>query len=188
MLSASSGKAGQRSLDPLAEPAPFDPEALLRTLEAHEVRYVLIGGLAATLYGSPHVTIDVDITPDRDRDNLAALARALEELDARVRTEGVPGGLAFDRSAEMLSRVEVLNLATRFGDLDLTFVPAGTGGYEDLRRRAIELEIRDVRVTVAALADVIRSKEAAGREKDRLTLPTLRRLLERLEPTRDDEV
>ena len=60
-------------------------------------------------------------------------------------------------------------------------VPAGTRGYTDLRRRALEITIRDTPVVVAALADVVRSKEAAGREKDRLTLPTLRRLLERLE-------
>ncbi len=165
----------------MAEPALFDPEQVLRTLEAHEVRYVLVGGLAATLYGSPHVTTDIDITPDREPDNLIALAAALDELQARIRSEGVPEGLAFDRSAATLARVEILNLATRYGDLDITFVPAGTQGYDDLRRRAVEIEIRDVRVPVAALADVIRSKEAAGREKDRLTLPTLRRLLERLE-------
>lgn len=165
----------------VAEPRPFDPAAILRILEEHGVRYVLIGGLAGTLYGSPHVTTHVDITPDDGRDNLERLAAALEELDARVRTEGEPEGLPFDRSAEMLQRSEILNLTTRFGDLDLTFRPAGTDGYDDLRRGALEMEIHDTTVTVAALADVIRSKEASGREKDRLTLPTLRRLLERLD-------
>lgn len=165
----------------MAEPAPFDPEAILRSLEEHGVRYVLVGGLAGTLYGSPYVTTAVDITPERSPDNLAALASALEDLEARIRTEGVPGGLPFDRSAEMLARVEILNLTTRHGDLDIAFVPAGTQGYEDLRRHAVELTIHETRVVVAALADVIRSKEASNREKDRLTLPTLRRLLERLE-------
>lgn len=76
----------------------------------------------------------------------------------------------------MLERTDLLNLTTRFGDLDLAFEPHGTRGYEDLRRRAKELEIRGVTVVVADLSDVIRSKEAAGREKDRLTLPTLRRI------------
>jgi hypothetical protein len=142
---------------------------------------VLIGGLAATLYGSPHVTTDVDVTPDTASDNLRRLAKALDDLDARVRTPGEPYGLAFDRSAAMLARVELLNLTTRAGDLDLTFRPQGTDGYQDLSRRAVELVIHGIHVSVAALADIIRSKEAAGREKDRLTLPTLRRLLERLD-------
>lgn len=165
----------------MAEPAPFDPEAIFRILERHEVRYVLIGGLAATLHGSPHVTTDVDITPDRDSTNLARLAAALDELDAHVRVEGEPGGLRFDRSPKALARSTILNLTTRHGDLDLTFEPAGTTGYEDLSRQARKIEIRGTTVRVASLADVVRSKEAAGREKDRLTLPTLRRLLERLE-------
>jgi hypothetical protein len=165
----------------LAELREFEPEEILRVLERHDVRYVLIGGLAATLYGSPHVTTVVDVTPDTERDNLRKLARALEDLDARIRIEGEPDGLAFDRSAEMLSRVSLLNLTTRAGDLDLAFEPHGTRGYSDLRRGALTIEVHGVQVPVAALADVIRSKEAAGREKDRLTLPTLRRLLDRLE-------
>lgn len=159
----------------------FDPEAILRVLDEHDVRYVLIGGLAATLHGSPHVTTDVDIAPDPAPDNLERLAAVLRELDARIRVEGEPGGVPFDRSREFLERASLLNLTTRFGDLDLAFEPSGTDGYEDLRRRAIEIDIRGTRVVLGHLADVIRSKEASGREKDRLTLPTLRRLLERLE-------
>ena len=81
----------------------------------------------------------------------------------------------------MLAQSALLNLTTRFGDLGLCFEPAGTRGYDDLRRHALEIEIRETRVVIASLADVIRSKEAAGREKDRLQLPTLRRLLERSE-------
>jgi hypothetical protein len=165
----------------VADARPFDPEAILGALERHGVDYVLIGGLAASLHGSPHVTTDVDITPARDRKNLERLAEALEEMDARIRTEGEPDGLPFDGSPEMLSNASILNLTTRHGDLDLTFVPAGTRGYDDLRRRAVEIRVHETRVVVAALGDVIRSKEAAGRDKDRLTLPTLRRLLERLD-------
>jgi len=164
----------------VADAAPFDPRAILESLDRHGVRYVLIGGLAATLHGSPHVTFDVDITPERSRRNLEALAAALEDLDARVRLEDHPEGLAFDRSPEMLERTEILDLSTRHGALDLTFVPSGTQGYADLRRSTEDLDVDGVRVPVASLADVIRSKEAADREKDRLVLPSLRRLQERL--------
>ena len=138
--------------------------------------YVLIGGLAATLWGSPHVTFDVDITPEGDPENLERLSAALEDLDARIRVEGEPDGLAFDRSARMLSRASILNLMTRAGALDLCMSPAGSGGYEDLRKDAAEIEIRGLRILVASLPHIIRSKEAAGREKDRAVLPSLRRL------------
>ncbi|MGI8578077.1 MAG: hypothetical protein ACR2KG_09215 [Nocardioidaceae bacterium] len=70
---------------------------------------------------------------------------------------------------------------TDLGRLDLTFEPSGTTGYEDLAREAFRLEIMGTQVHVAALADIVRSKEAADRKKDRLVLPVLRRLLGALE-------
>jgi hypothetical protein len=65
------------------------------------------------------------------------------------------------------------------GDLDLCFTPAGTRGYDDLRRDASRERLGGgLTVTVASLRDVIRSKEAAGRDKDLAQLPLLRRTLE----------
>jgi hypothetical protein len=156
----------------------FRPEDILRTLDRHGVRYVLIGGLAATIHGSAHVTTDVDITPDLGRRNLERLSAALKEMGAKIRVAGEPGGLPFDHDAGSLARMAVLNMTTRFGDLDVCTIPAGTGGYKDLARDAMELDILGVRTLVASLADVVRSKEATGRPKDQLTLPTLRRLLD----------
>jgi hypothetical protein len=72
-------------------------------------------------------------------------------------------------------------MTTEAGDLDLAFCPSGTDGFSDLRRDAIEIEVADrLHIFVASLEDVIRSKQAADREKDRLALPRLRRLLDRL--------
>lgn len=157
----------------------FDPVALFGVLAAHDVEYVVIGGLAATLHGSSHVTFDLDITPKREAGNLTRLAGALEELETRLRVDKEPEGVEFDCSASFLARCEILTLTTHFGDLDISFVPSGTQGYPDLRRDAIELTIHGHRIVVAALADVVRSKEAAGRDKDRLVLPELRALLGR---------
>jgi len=159
-------------------PVEFDPVEILRSLERHGVRFVVIGGLAAVIHGSPYVTTDVDITPQRDPRNLERLATVLDDLDARIRTESVPEGLPFDRSAAFLANVSMLNLTTRAGDLDISLVPAGTRGYEDLRRNAVIVELGGVRTSFASLQDVVRSKEAAGRAKDLLALPTLRRIME----------
>lgn len=137
----------------------------------------MIGGLAATVHGSPYNTTDIDITPERGAKNLERLSAALRELNARIRVEGEPGGVPFDHDGDSLGRVD-WNLVTDEGDLDITFVPAGTGGYEDLRGGALRVHVFDVDVDVASLTDVVRSKEAAGRPKDQLVLPVLRRLLE----------
>jgi len=160
------------------EEPEFRPEALIEVLDRHGVRFVLIGGFAAVIHGSPYVTTDLDIVPGTSRENLARLSLALRELRARVWTSSEPAGLPFAHDAESLGRVETWNLVTDSGRLDITFRPSGTAGYTDLARDAVHLTILGVDVDVASLADIVRSKEAAGREKDRLVLPTLRSLLE----------
>ena len=157
----------------------FRPQEILRVLDAHGVRYVLIGGLAAVLHGASHVTTDVDVVPEDAQANLERLSAALKDLDARIRTSGEPDGIPFDHSAESLARVRVWNLQTSQGDLDITFQPSGTRGYEDLRKDVVTMDIRGIEVPVASLADVVRSKEAAGRARDRAALPALRELLSR---------
>jgi len=154
--------------------------AIVACLERHQVRYVLIGGLAAILHGSPQTTFDADICPARDDDNLAKLASALWEMGARIRTSDAPGGLAFSCDVPFLRNVSILNLVTAFGDLDLSFTPSGTGGYDDLVEHSLSMSIQGHGVRVASLEDVIRSKEAANRPKDQAALPLLRQLLQEL--------
>jgi hypothetical protein len=157
--------------------AEFDPRAIFDVLDRHGVRYVLIGGMAAILHGASHVTTDVDVVPQDSRENLGRLSDALNEIHARIRVAGEPAGVPFDHSGESLMRVRAWNLQTDIGDLDITIEPSGTHGFEDLRRDAIVMHLRSGDVTVASLADVVRSKEAAGRPRDRAALPGLRSLL-----------
>jgi hypothetical protein len=150
----------------VSEIAPFDPELLLKVLSRHRVNFVLIGALAARLHGFPRLTADADITPGKDKPNVERLAAALKELDAKIYTESIPEGLAFDRSAATLARAKMWNLVTSAGRLDIAFEPAGVEGYEDLKKEAERFEAFGVRFLVASLDDIIRSKEAAGRPKD----------------------
>lgn len=159
--------------------AAFQPREVLQTLAAHGVRYVVIGNLGGALHGSPLATRDVDLCPSRDADNQIALAAALREMDARIRTADAPRGILFACDAAFFEQMTMVNLITRFGDVDISFEPSGTGGYDDLVTRAVRIELRNGLTTnIAALEDIIRSKEAANREKDRLALPTLRLLLQ----------
>jgi hypothetical protein len=161
------------------ELAPLDPERLVTTLARHDVRYVMIGAMAARLQGFPRVTADADIAPARDGDNLRRLAEALRELDARVYTESVPEGLPFDCSPPMLARADLWNLVTSAGRLDIAFAPSGTDGYADLMNDGVPFDVFGVRLNVASLEDIIRSKEAADRPQDRQDVVILREMLRR---------
>ena len=161
----------------MARDVPYDAPAIIAALQQHDVRFVVIGGVAAIAHGSPLPTEDLDVTPDRAPENVESLVEALRDLDAKLRTER--GAVAFPLDAHMLAAAEIWTLTTRAGDLDLVFDPPGTRGYDDLRRGAVALDLgAGAPVLVAALPDVIRSKEASNREKDRMQLPALRRTLE----------
>jgi hypothetical protein len=159
-------------------PETFQPTKIIETLQRHDVRYVLIGGLAAAIHGSPATTNDADVCPDRALDNLSALAAALREMHARIRTHAVEEGLAFACDGEFLLRMDTaVNLVTDYGDFDISYrPPAFPGGYQDLVPNAIAYDIDGVTVRVAALDDIITSKRTADRPKDHLTLPILEAL------------
>lgn len=161
-------------------PEPLQPQCIFEVLEQCAVDYVLIGGLAAVIHGSTAMTNDADIFPDPERDNLRRLADALRELDARVRSVETPDGLPLDPHPDLLAGMAMLNLTTRCGDLDIAFEPAGLSSYPSVRAEAVEFDLSGTRVAVAALADIIRSKEAADRPKDRATLPLLYALEEEI--------
>jgi hypothetical protein len=161
--------------------AEYNPVGVLRVLVEHEVDFVVVGGVAARLRGAPLLTQDVDITPATDRSNLERLASALQELNARLRTATEPDGVPFPFDPALLEASNIWTMITKHGDLDLVVSPAGTDGYNDVVRDADPIRVAiepDLIVNVASLVDVIRSKEAAGREKDRAALPLLRRTLE----------
>jgi hypothetical protein len=156
----------------------FDPLKIVQALNHRGVEYVVIGGYAGELHAAAvPPTRDIDFTPRATAENLSRLSQALTDLDARIRTEGIPDGIPFSHDAASLAGVGTWNLTCKFGELDISFKPSGTDGYEDLVRTALRVEIRGEQMPVASLADIIRSKEAAGRPKDFTALPALQERL-----------
>jgi hypothetical protein len=139
----------------------------------------VIGGIGARVWGSPRHTDDLDICPAETRANKRRLAAALNELDARLRPPGleevgfVPPGGWDERSFEAMVS---LALTTDLGWVDVWFRPDGTEGYDDLIRAASDASLGELTVKVADLEDIIRSKAAAGRNKDLASLDHLREL------------
>ena len=156
--------------------APFDPIRALRVLTEHGVRFVMIGGLAGRVWGSPTVTNDLDVCHDTSGDNLAALSAALTAIDARLR--GVDEEVPWRPTTDALQAADSLTLVTDAGNLDLLAHPAGTDGYADLVATASAMKIGDVTVDVTDLEDLIRMKRAAGRPKDLIEVEVLGAVLD----------
>jgi hypothetical protein len=150
----------------------FDPLGALQVLLRHDVRFVVIGGVAARLWGSPTMTNDVDICYDRDPANLERLAAALVDLHARLR--GVDDEVPFLLDALTLAKGQNFTFTTSLGPLDILGLPAGIKDFNELAVNAATFDLGDgVVVPVCDLDDLIRMKRSAGRPKDRIELEIL---------------
>lgn len=149
---------------PVTEPdTPLDAERILRALAEHRVDYVLIGGLAVQTHGHVRTTNDADLIPAPEPANLERLAAALRELDARVLN---PGEEETAVDAKMLRRATIWQFATRDGGIDVMHEVPGGRPFEELRGRALRVQLGDIEVPVVDLDDLIRMKLARGRPVD----------------------
>lgn len=135
--------------------APFDPLRILKTLARHQVRFVVIGGIAGRLWGSTTVTNDLDICYARDRANREALATARRDLKLKLRETG--------------------------SHVKFVVEPKGSGGYATLARNAEAMDVGGVTIRVAALSDLIAMKRAAGRPKDLIEVEILSAVRDEIE-------
>jgi hypothetical protein len=148
---------------------------MLRALGVHRVEYIVVGGVAAVLQGAPVATFDLDIVHRRTPENIARLHACLMELDAIYRMQ--PERHLHPTEALLGSEGHHL-LLTRHGPLDVLGTIGSRRDYEALEPHSETLEAAGVVVRVLGLEAVISEKERLGGEKDRATLPVLRRTLE----------
>lgn len=180
---------------------PPDVPRLLEALNRSGVRYILIGSVAAQLYGIEAQPGDLDITPALDRENLARLASLLLELEATLpATEEVgdwevqPDGerkwvrrkateqdllerANWQPDEDDLSTLDHL-FCTCFGNLDV--VPDLTGDYETLVKRAIKMDAHGQEVWVVHVDELLTALTIPRRKKDAPRVRQLREVQRRL--------
>ncbi len=164
----------------------LNPLALLRALDEHHVDYVLVGGFATRLHGAQRQTLDLDVLPANNHDNLTRLADALKSLDAFAYISGLSDeearNLPVPLDAEWLAAREISNWRSTAGDVDVMLtMPDDTGtrhGYDTYNTNATTITYTadnkaTIEVRVAALDDIIASKQHADRPKDHDALTEL---------------
>lgn len=158
---------------------PFDPERLLRTLAEHEVEFVVIGMTAAWLQGSPAVTVDLDVMPRQDLDNAERLAAALNDVRAHRR-----GRQHLELEGADFLGWQTQHFLTDAGPVDVVPNATGIGSHDQVATVVVRLD--DVAIRVATIDEVIASKRALDRPKDRAAMPALEAAREAQRRTRGD--
>ena len=136
-------------------------EEIRDVFNRHKVRYLFIGKSGAILLGFPDTTQDADLFVERSSDNGDALVRSLRELGFTLSDE---------QAAEIVRGKDFVQLKNGPFDVDLVFAPDGIERFDDAWRRRIEVE----GFPVCHIDDIIASKAATNRQKDRESLPRLR--------------
>jgi len=154
-----------------------DFRRLLEALDAAQVEFVIVGGVALIAHGFTRLTEDLDICYERSPENLERLARALAPLHPTLR--GAPPGLPFTLDARTLRAGLNFTLESEAGDIDLLGELTGVGMYRQVAAGALLLEIYGRRVQVMALEKLEVAKRAAGRSKDLADLEAIRELKKR---------
>lgn len=136
-------------------------EEIRDTFSRHGVRYLFIGKSGAILLGFPDTTQDADVFVEKAVSNGRALVAALRELGFELEAS---------QAAEIERGKDFVQLRNGPFDLDLVFAPDGIETFDDAWRRRVEVE----GFPVCHLDDIIASKVATNRVKDREVLPRLR--------------
>ena len=136
-------------------------EEIREAFRRHGVRYLFIGKSGAILLGFPDTTQDAVVFVEETPENGRATVAALRELGF---------GLSEEQADEIVRGKDFVQLKNGPFDLDLVFAPDGIETFAQAWRRRVEVE----GFPVCALDDIIASKAATGRVKDRESLPRLR--------------
>jgi predicted nucleotidyltransferase len=150
-----------------------------KILLSHGVEFIVIGGQAETLMGSPRVTYDVDLCYRRSADNLERLAKALREIKPTLR--GAPPDLPFDIDAKSLALGSNFTFSTRFGGVDFLGYVEPIGRYEDLIAHSETYPLEGMQLKCISLDDLIRVKDFINRPKDQQSLMQLAQIKQQRE-------
>lgn len=137
---------------------------ILKRLADHQVEFIVIGGVAAAIQGSPMATLDVDVCTTFDDQNLARLIEALRDINPKQRMR--PDRMPLPLEVERLRGVRNLYVLTDIGILDLLGEVPGIGRFEELTEKTEVVDVGGFSCRVLNLETLIQSKAFAARPKD----------------------
>ena len=148
----------------------MQPDRIFQSLADHQVEYVLVGGLAATVHGASIITVDTDICFRQTPQNCERLAQALESIGAEIYP---PRPVLIPITGELLQTHRIIHLRTPAGRLDVMTSIPGLGTYEEISPSTTVIAVGDLQIPILTLDQLILAKKALDQPKDREHLDQL---------------
>jgi len=161
----------------------LDFQTIFKELNGLGIDYLVVGGLAVNFHGVPRMTYDIDVMVLLEPENILKLVTKLTQWGYKPKIPVDPRDLADEmkRNSWIFEKgMKTLNFYSEtlpIGEIDIiidTPIP-----YEELRNRAIRIELQDERISVVSIHDLIELKLRAGRKQDLADVEHLRMVLER---------
>jgi hypothetical protein len=157
---------------------------ILNRLHDSHVDFVIVGGVAAALHGSPRATFDLDIVPSLAPESWAAAVNLLWSLGARPR---IPESLERIRDVDQVRRWQkekgmlALNFRIPDGSVEVDLLVSESERFDALSQRALKVPVEHRVFLVASIDDLISMKRHAGRPQDLLDIDQLQNIKKRTE-------
>lgn len=159
------------------KPTALNLSAILEGLLEADIKFILVGGLAAVVQGAPVTTMDVGIVHKRSSENISRLIAFLKSIGATYRR---PDDKVIGPNERGISGMGHFLFTTRLGPLDvLAFIEQGKT-YEDLLEHTVEIEFRGHIIRVLNLNALVELKKASRDPKDKQRLIVLEETLRQL--------
>lgn len=151
----------------------------LENLNAEGLEFIIVGGIAARLYGSTRLTHDVDIVPNISPESWQRTVKCIWDMGGRPR---IPEPLESIADMNNIRKwinekgMLALNFRSQDGSVEIDLLVAEGARYEELKQRATAVEFRGSTYFIASIEDLISMKKAAGRPQDLLDIKELEQI------------
>jgi hypothetical protein len=164
-------------------PMELDYQTIFEQLNKDKIDYLVVGGLAVNFHGIPRMTYDIDLMIHLDPKNIRKLVSTFVKWGYRPRVPVNPEDLADEKKRNSwiqeknMKAFTFYNESQPIGEVDL--VMESPIPYDDLRARAITIELEGQKIPIVSIQDLIELKLEAGRKQDISDVENLNAILEK---------
>jgi hypothetical protein len=140
--------------------------AIFKTFEKYRLKYLLMGGVALVLYGSPRSTFDIDIIIEKQNQEIEKLLQIIKDLHFMPRQPTLTNIQAFKK----LKGAKCITYSSRKGNMQIDIFLKTKKQFDKLYKNKNTITAWNIKINLASLDDIKKMKKKAARDIDKLDI------------------